>query len=54
MLVEIAFINRNTYKVRKIMRKFSDRNMQYIEDLLRIIEPDEFVLEVRVDAEPLL
>ena len=53
MLVEISFVNRNTHKLRKLEQKYPDRNMQNIEELMRKIEPDEFVLEVRVDAEPL-
>ena len=53
MLVEISFVNRNTHKLRKVRQKYPDRNMQYVEKLLRKIQPNEFVLEVRVDAEPL-
>ena len=54
MLIEIRLRNRKTGKMRKIREKFPKKDLRKIADLLRKIKSDETVIEVLLDAEPLL
>lgn len=52
--MEIIAKNRDTGQIRKIRETHAEKSMRKIEELLRKIKPDEAVIEVFVDAIPLL
>ena len=54
MLIEIRLRNRKTGLMRKIREKFAERDMRKISELLQKVKKDEAVIEIRLDAEPLL
>ena len=54
MEVKILVRNRKNGSMRKICEKYTKRDFRQIEELMRKIEQDEAVIEVRIDAEPLL
>ena len=54
MIAEIIARNRSTGEVRKIKERYPEKDMRNIEHLLQKVEPNEAVIEVRIDATPLL
>lgn len=54
MVLEIYARNRNTAVMRKIRQEYPKMDMRKIEELLRKVEKDEAVIEVRINSEPLL
>lgn len=54
MEITILLRNRDTGSMRKICEKYAERDMRKIAELMRKIEPNEAVIEVRLDADPLL
>ena len=54
MEITILLRNRDTGTMRKISKKYVERDLRKIAELMRKIEPNEAVIEVRLDADPLL
>jgi len=54
MIAEIVARDKSTGVVRKIRERYQKKDMRNVEDLLRKVEPNEAVIEVRIDALPLL
>ena len=54
MIVEIIAKDRETERIRKIREEKSVKSMFEIEELLRKIQPNEVVIEVLINAIPLL
>ena len=54
MEVKILARNRKTGAMRKICEKYPNRDIRKLEELMRKLDTDEAVIEVRIDSTPLL
>ena len=54
MEITILLRNRDTGIMWKLCEKYAERDLRKIAELIQKIKPNEAVIEVRLDADPLL